>query len=134
MMFGAGDGPRRRRGHSWAAVVPVGLPHGRVVVTARTAHDSPGAHRPSCRAGQDRLEPSPARTMPHVDPAALNLASAFLAGAWTADALKRRAVEALGGRPHGLTDLVRRVLAAHPEPPHPDDHESLAALVAGADC
>src|SRR5437879_2496410 len=103
MMSAAGDGPRRRGCLSSDALVPVGLPHGRVVVTARTAHDSLGAHRPACRAGQDRLEPSPARTMTHPDLWAMNLASAFLAGPWTADGLKRRGRQALGGKPRGLT-------------------------------
>jgi hypothetical protein len=63
-------------------------------------------------------------------PWALNLASAFLAGAWSAAALAQRGAQALGRKQRGLTALVRRVLAAYPDAPHSDDHERLAAFVA----
>src|SRR5262249_1907383 len=48
------SGGRRRGGRRSAVLVPVGLPHGSVVVTARTAHDALGAHPPhtSCQTGR----------------------------------------------------------------------------------
>jgi RNA-directed DNA polymerase len=56
------------------------------------------------------------------------LAAAFLAGDWTSAGLTGRAREALVPPPRGLPLVVRRVLAAHPHPPH-DAPRELAALV-----
>jgi hypothetical protein len=52
---------------------------------------------------------------------ALELATAFLAGSWSAPTLRRRGGEALGQRPRWLAPLVQRVLRAFPDPPPAPD-------------
>jgi RNA-directed DNA polymerase len=63
------------------------------------------------------------------------LAAAFLAGAWTPSAMRRRAREALAPPPRTplpwLVPLVARVLDGYPRPPH-DRPRELRASVAGA--
>jgi RNA-directed DNA polymerase len=56
------------------------------------------------------------------------LAAAFLAGAWTEDALVRRAAEVLEPRPRWVRAVVREVLAAYHRPPA-DRPRELAAYV-----
>jgi RNA-directed DNA polymerase len=49
-----------------------------------------------------------------------NLAEAAAAGPWTAAAIAARLRRAVGGRPRGMTALARRLVAAHPGPPTPE--------------
>ncbi len=56
------------------------------------------------------------------------LAAAFLAGAWTEDALARRGAEALDPRPRWLRAVARAVLAAYHRPPL-DRPRELAAYI-----
>lgn len=61
---------------------------------------------------------------------AQGVAIALLAGSWTRPAMTRRVREALGGRtpPTWLTQLVREVSEAYPEPPHDRSRELVAFL------
>ncbi len=57
------------------------------------------------------------------------LAAAYLAGAWTEPAMRRRGRATLAPRPHWLAPLTRAVLAAYPRAPA-DRPRELAAFVA----
>lgn len=72
--------------------------------------------------------------MSSTESVARNLTLALLAGPWDADALRRRAAEALGRRPRWLAGLVRRLLARLPDIPEPADaEEALASFLAADD-
>jgi hypothetical protein len=60
---------------------------------------------------------------------ARNLASAFLCGAWSLEALVRRGEQACGGRPRWLRPLARRVLAAFAARPLPAELPALTAFL-----
>jgi hypothetical protein len=60
---------------------------------------------------------------------ASNLASAFLSGAWSLEALVRRGGEACGQRPRWLRPLARRILTAFPTAPPPAELPALTALL-----
>lgn len=62
--------------------------------------------------------------------AARNLAAAFLAGAWSPDALIRRGAEALGRRGRHLRPLVRRLLAAVGDGNARPEHDALSRWIA----
>src|SRR5437764_83136 len=69
--------------------------------------------------------------MPTADPFTINLARAFLAGAWSRPALVRRGVQACGGRSRKLLFLVRSVLAAFPSRTTDLTEERLTAFLSG---
>jgi RNA-directed DNA polymerase len=67
--------------------------------------------------------------MPTRDTVALNLAAAFLAGAWSRKALLRRGAEAFDGDQSWLRHLVRAVLTRFPANAPPPDPYVLAQLI-----
>jgi hypothetical protein len=65
---------------------------------------------------------------------ARNLASAFLSGAWSLEALVRRGGEACGGRPRWLRTLARQVLARWTDLHSAPDVDQLAAFLLDQPC
>ena len=62
-------------------------------------------------------------------PEVVGLANGFLAGSWTLQGLAERGREMLGVRPRWLAPLVRRILAAFPDPPR-NARDALASFLA----